>query len=142
MRTEMRGLACAAAVACGLFRLGSAQAQTPVTTVASTAISPLKSGDHAPLVVVVLRPHGFEPATLTLSDNTFVLMVINQAGGAADPDFTLTDAALPKTAAALHTSKASQNGVDTWRILTLPKGTYTASLSNHSKATLTIEVTK
>lgn len=110
--------------------------------------SPVKAGDKVPMIVVTLRPHGFEPDKITLSQNTVILYIINRAGGKGDPDMTIA----PNTTAngnanananvQAYSGKASQNGLDMWRFLTISKGQYTMTMSNHGTAKLSIEVTK
>jgi hypothetical protein len=130
-----------------LAQLFSWSAGASAQSVAAPSTSPIKAGDKAPLVAVVLRPHGFEPAKITLNQNTVILYVMNRAGGKGDPDLTILPnvAASPgvsPAAAQAYTAKSSQNGLDLWRIVTLTKGSYTLTMSNHGTAKLEIEVTK
>ncbi len=114
---------------------GSALAQN----VHAPQTSPIKAGDKVPVIVVTLRPHGFEPEKLTLSQNTVIIHIVNRAGGVGDPNLKIKR---QSDNAQVYADKASQNGNDTWRILVFEKGKFTMTLSNHSTAALAIEVTQ
>lgn len=98
--------------------------------------------DRVPNEVVILDPHGINPAAITRAQGEFVLFILNRL---PDKDETFTLAPLnPSPGASIPAVQpASTDSLHdhTGRDLTLPPGTYHLQLKNHPKMSVLITIT-